>query len=96
MCRAPGCCSPALGRRPARHMRGNTRARGSRAAILAAQQCGGPCPGRRLQAAISAPLTALIERIGMLQEDMALIISNTKRRPRIVKEKSPSGGYGSG
>ncbi len=29
------------------------------------------------------------------QEDMALIISNTKRRPRIVKEKSPSG-YHSG
>ncbi|EFN52964.1 hypothetical protein CHLNCDRAFT_137354 [Chlorella variabilis] len=31
-----------------------------------------------------------------IEEDMALIISNTKRRPRVVKEKSPSGGYGSG
>lgn len=30
-----------------------------------------------------------------LQADMALIISNTKRRPRVVKEKSPSG-YHSG
>lgn len=29
------------------------------------------------------------------QEDLALIISNTKRRPRVVKERSPSG-YGSG
>ncbi|PRW45595.1 hypothetical protein C2E21_6021 [Chlorella sorokiniana] len=30
-----------------------------------------------------------------IEEDMALIISNTKRRPRVVKEKSPSG-YHSG
>ena len=30
------------------------------------------------------------------QEDLALIISHTKRRPRVVKEKSPSGGYASG
>lgn len=31
----------------------------------------------------------------VLQEDLALIISNTKRRPRMIKEKSPSG-YHSG
>lgn len=34
--------------------------------------------------------------LDIVQEDMALIISNTKRRPRMTKEKSPSGGYGSG
>lgn len=31
-----------------------------------------------------------------IEEDLALIISHTKRRPRVVKEKSPSGGYASG
>lgn len=30
-----------------------------------------------------------------IEEDLALIISHTKRRPRMVKEKSPSG-YHSG
>lgn len=39
--------------------------------------------------------SALLAHPPLLQEDLALIISHTKRRPRVVKEKSPSG-YGSG
>lgn len=44
--------------------------------------------------AASIPASAYCPHL-TLQEDLALIISNTKRRPRMVKEKSPSG-YHSG